>query len=234
MKPVDKGPSPKDFKRYSDAKPYLVDRLGPFCSYCERRKDPQDLHVEHIYPKDPHPKRETRWRNFLLACNSCNSYKARYLGNGRQQRLIKSCLWPHVDNTTDAFHYEKNGLMTVHTGLAAPVAVLATHTIDMIGALKSPAVASSYEALGIAYDGVDKREEAWGTAEIARADYLANRNSTATLDAIVRMCETTGHFSIWMRVFARYPEVKSRIIACCKAAAGCFDAAAKPIQRGRC
>jgi len=58
MKPVEKGVAPKPYTAYDQAKPDLLTVLGQQCSYCEAGKDPQDLHVEHIYPKDPHPERE--------------------------------------------------------------------------------------------------------------------------------------------------------------------------------
>ena len=52
MRPVRRNASSisEDFDDYTAAKPYLVSRLGPYCSYCERRISTQ-LAVEHIQPK---------------------------------------------------------------------------------------------------------------------------------------------------------------------------------------
>ena len=41
--------NPKRFQPYNKAKADLLDRLGEYCSYCER---PGDLHVEHVVPKN--------------------------------------------------------------------------------------------------------------------------------------------------------------------------------------
>ena len=36
MRPVDKGKAPDaEFEKYQDAEPYLEERLGPYCSFCE-------------------------------------------------------------------------------------------------------------------------------------------------------------------------------------------------------
>ena len=53
MRPVRRGaaPQPDDFDPYNDARPYLVSRLGLYCSYCERRTA-TNLAVEHIQPKN--------------------------------------------------------------------------------------------------------------------------------------------------------------------------------------
>lgn len=57
MRPIVRGPCPKNdndediqFAKYQEALPYLIDRLGRFCSYCERHI-PTSLAVEHIRPK---------------------------------------------------------------------------------------------------------------------------------------------------------------------------------------
>ena len=236
MKPVDKGAYVCDLKDYKDAKPELLARLGPFCSYCEGPGLPQQLHVEHIYAKidSAHPSLSKCWHNFLLACSTCNTYKSKHLGNGRQFQLLKHFLWPHIDNTFDAFQYERDGRVTPSPGLPAAVAALAQATCDMVGLLRSPAVAADYEESGIAYDGVSMRNEAWGIAEHALTAYVENP-SPAQLDAVCDTCAKTGHFSVWMEVFRDHVDVKRALIAKCKAAPACFDpATCSPIRRGRC
>src|SRR5690348_5769226 len=79
MRPVCRGAAPQahDFDPYDAAKPYLVGRMGLYCSYCERRVVTQ-LAVEHIQPKKGphgHPHLIGRWENYLLACVNCNSAK---------------------------------------------------------------------------------------------------------------------------------------------------------------
>lgn len=57
---------------YRAAKEHLVNMLGEYCSYCEKRGD---LDVEHRLPKGIYPYGFVLWSNFLLGCTSCNSSK---------------------------------------------------------------------------------------------------------------------------------------------------------------
>ena len=64
MRPVERGPRPKtkdevdlQFAEYGDAQEPLMERIGEFCSYCERYLG-HSQHVEHIRPKCLHPKLE--------------------------------------------------------------------------------------------------------------------------------------------------------------------------------
>ena len=193
MRPVERGPAPREYRQHDDAKNDLIGRLGPYCSYCERRKDPQDLHVEHIYPKvmTAHPNLGRSWRNFLLACSTCNSYKGRALGNGRQRRLLRRYLWPHIDNTFTAFRYLRDGRVAPSASLSTEISTLAAATIELVGSLKSPAVASAYRDLGIAYDGVSKREEVWRIAQVALETY-ETQQTAAVLQRVVEQCVREG------------------------------------------
>ena len=94
MKPVNKGRSILGLNVHGEAKPDLLERLGEFCSYCECPGAAQQLHVEHIYAqaKTAHPNLSKAWRNFLIACGTCNTYKSKHLGNDRQRKLLKKFL----------------------------------------------------------------------------------------------------------------------------------------------
>lgn len=233
MKPVDKGEYISDLKSHKDAKPELVLRLGKFCSYCECHGSPQQLHVEHIYPQKPHPEKSKDWDNFLLACATCNTYKRYHLGDGRQSSLHDRFLWPHLDNTFNAFIYQSNGLVSLKPGLPPDIEILANATLDMIGLMRSPAVASKYHDLGIAYDGNERRCEVWSIAELALEAYKENP-SQVQLQTICDNCYSNGYFSIWMKVFAAYPEVRKAFINKCNAATSCFESTSTtPIARGR-
>ena len=55
MRPINRGPWPTDdnglevhFPEYGHAKVPLIERIGEYCSHCER---PGDLHLEHVVPK---------------------------------------------------------------------------------------------------------------------------------------------------------------------------------------
>jgi uncharacterized protein (TIGR02646 family) len=207
--------------------------MGSFCSYCERFVNKHDLHVEHIYPQKPHPERSRKWRNFLLACSTCNTYKDKHLGHTKQARLLKRYAWPHLDNTFLAYIYEASGSVHVSATISADAQTLSQATLDMVGLMKTPDAAAAYEILGIAYDGKTTREELWGTAETARMAYQENP-SQIQLAATVNLAKSTGHFSIWMEVFKNHMVVRQRLITEMAADPTCFDpVTTAPLTKGR-
>ena len=234
MKPVEKGAAPQRYTSYKQAKPALIARLGPHCSYCEAYGAPTSLDVEHIYPKVPHPNHEHRWENLLIACKSCNSKKHAHLGSGRQHGLLKRYLWPHLDNTARALTYLPDGRVKPSTRLRLSAAQrdLVNNTIAMSGFLVSPAVASDYDALAVAYSGVSLRENLWREVESNRADYLTNPTE-ARAKFFAQSAATRGYFSIWMEVFYDRPEVRRELIVAFNADPNCFDGTTKPIRKGR-
>jgi len=234
MKPVEKGETLHGFHNHGEAKPELLARLGEFCSYCECPGSAQQLHVEHIYPEadTAHPGRSTNWRNFLIACNTCNTYKYLHLGSGRQRGLLKRFLWPHIDNTFRAFEYHADGRVELTANLPANVRNLATATREMVGLMRSPAVTVTYVEAGIAYDGIQKRSDAWGIAQRARAAFEENPTPNQ-LASLLDNAVKTGHFSIWMQVFHDRPNVRLELIHAFRAAVACFGPNAQSIQRGR-
>lgn len=232
MKPVAKGNAPTQYTSYEGAKPDLISRIGQQCSYCEAPGAPQNLHVEHIYPKDPHPERKMEWDNFLIACVTCNSYKNVSLGGKRRRGLEKRCLWPHLDNTFAAFDYLQDGRVEINPAVPPDIRKIATAIRDMSGILRSPAKAKKYAALGIAYDGVDKRKEIWCIVLDQRAQYLQGPTADG-VSAIARCAPALGHFSIWMKAFESRPEVRRALVTAFKADPACFDALTRPIKKGR-
>ena len=56
MRPVDRGPQPVGVivRDYEDWRPYLILRLGSYCSYCELPLT-SPVPVEHKIPKDQQP-----------------------------------------------------------------------------------------------------------------------------------------------------------------------------------
>jgi uncharacterized protein (TIGR02646 family) len=232
MKPVKKGVLRHNFTKYGQAKVHLLERLGQHCSYCEAYGEPQTLDVEHIYPKKPHPELELKWRNFLIACKSCNSYKNAHLGNDRQTGLESRYVWPHRDNTFRAFKYFSDGRVDLKKGLKKLIRIAAEATREMVGLLSSPAKAAEFSKRGIAYDGARKRSQQWRQAEDFKKMYLkapSPFNATTIADAAMRM----GYFSIWMEVFHDRPEMRCELIRAFKADKDCFNANFKPIKKGR-
>lgn len=67
MRPVDKGESPYEkIDKYQDALPYLEDKIGLYCSYCEMpiKHVPE---VEHVVSKSKGGDL-TAWENLNLGC----------------------------------------------------------------------------------------------------------------------------------------------------------------------
>ena len=97
MRPVTRGDSPRTFTNYKQARDRLMERIGPYCSYCEMRVTNM-IEVEHIVPV-ANGGEELDWNNFLLSCRYCNGNK----GNNNQDRA--GYLWPDRDDTDLAFAY---------------------------------------------------------------------------------------------------------------------------------
>lgn len=222
MRPVRKGSSPVvgDFKKYEDAKPELVSRLGLYCNYCER-KIMTSLAVEHIEPKGGdfgQPQLEKRWSNFLLACVNCNSCK------GSDEVDFKQLFFPDRDNTYHAFTYTKDGKVESSAHLTPAQKTLADNTLKLVGLDKARQDSRDANKQQVALDRVSQRMQVIATAEVALTLLQASHNDMMR-DAIEIMALEAGFFSIWMTVFDAYPEMKIRLIRAFKGTeqSGCFD-----------
>lgn len=206
MRPVDKGVHPLNgdgtsvvFHTYADAAPYLRERLGRYCSYCER-KIPTCLAVEHVIPKSHTPALEKVWENFLLACVNCNSNK------GNQFVQLDDCLWPDIDDTFSAFTYEPSGAIKVAMGLDPQQQAKARALLSLVGLDKTPEQASDAD-----YRHKDRIEQ-WGKAQVA-FDML-QRTSAQSLEktrtAIITLA--TDGYSIWATVFRADPLMLNALV----------------------
>ncbi|CED71262.1 putative uncharacterized protein [Aliivibrio wodanis] len=223
MRPIRKGVSPVagDFNKYEDAKPELVSRLGLYCSYCER-KIVTLLAVEHIEPKDGaygQPHLEKQWSNFLLACTNCNSCK------GSKKVDFKRLLFPDRDNTFYAYSYDFDGTVHYSPQLLPRQKVMARNTLRLVGLEKPVQVFTDSNNQQVALDRSAQRMEAFGVAQVALSLLENEPNSDSTKAAIVMMAKQAGFFSIWMKVFNAYPDMKVRFIQTFEGTAesGCFD-----------
>lgn len=101
MRPVDKGEAPEHvFKKYQEAEPYLEERLGAYCSFCEF----PIRHVPEVEHKEAKAKGgdELAWENLLLSCKYCNTCKGTIVAKGDKEKY----LWPDEDDTFHAFSYD--------------------------------------------------------------------------------------------------------------------------------
>lgn len=215
MRPVDRGPAPREYAQYEDAKADLVSRLGLFCCYCERPIKTL-LAVEHVLPKILHPDLELEWSNFLLACTNCNSTK----GDRPVDRA--AVILPDQDNSIRAFEYAWTGAVKPTMELGERVAENAARILWMTGLDKFPDEFEGEEYVA-ALERWQQRSDAWKLAvlqkqEIADSDSEALRRSTA------RLALEAGFFSVWMNVFTDDADMRRRFIEIFPGTArDCFD-----------
>jgi uncharacterized protein (TIGR02646 family) len=231
MRPARRGASPQaqDFEPCTDALPYLASRLGPYCSYCERRVVTQ-LAVEHIQPKDPkgqYAHLAGCWNNFLLACVNCNSTK------GNKPIVLADVLLPDRDNTFVAFDYSPDGTVKPAPGLTPDLTAKARNTLALTGLDKRINEVTDENGKRVALDRVSQRFEAWAIAEESKADIDANPGNEALRKTAVRTALGYGHFSVWMAIFSGDADMRNRLIDAFAGVreSGCFDpATALPVS----
>ena len=223
MRPVDKGAAPADYVKYQDAGPDLQERLGDYCSYCERQIE-TNLAVEHVQPKSVVPGLVRDWDNLLLACTNCNSTK------GATPIQLVDYFWPDVDNTLRAFEYVCGGIIQPHGSLTPKMAAKAVETLSLTGLDRYPGnggqqpTASDQRWL--------RRQQAWQKAEWCR-DILAEQDTAETRELIVTIALGRGEFSIWWTVFALDIDMRRRLrLAFTGTHAGSFDTNEEPVPRG--
>lgn len=224
MRPVTKGAAPHKYKKYQDAIGDLEDRLGLFCSYCEERFS-SALEVEHVSPKS-RGGALTDWKNFLLACKTCNTLK------GKQAASQKSALWPDKDNTFLVFEYKAGGFVVVKKNLPPATAKLASELMKLVKLdrhLSTPGKKPTKR---------DKRyrlrEKRWTAALEVKAIYSRAKanNPRDAVRMVVIAASGLGFFSVWMTVFHDVPAVRKALIKeFTGTATDCFDAKGAPLTR---
>lgn len=214
MRPVSKGSTPTDdngseikFKEYSRARHYLIDRIGEYCSYCER-KIPASLAVEHVQPKSLNKSLELEWSNFLLGCTNCNSTK------GDDDVSLNDYIWPDSGNTYELFEYGTDGLVKPTQKLSSDLQRKAEAMIDLVGLdKKSPRKGT------VAWQENSDRRQKHRIQAIIDSDRYCTMYSNAedTVKTMMKELLTTivleqGFWSIWMHAFDDYPEIQKEFI----------------------
>ena len=225
MRPVDKGADLGTFNPYNDAQQPLIDRLGEFCSYCERLQH-CGIHVEHKLPKDKFPALKYKWINFLLACVNCNSSK----GSARIE--LTDYLWPDSDNTFRAFTYESEGRIIPNKGFDNALERKIEDTWKLFGLNKHPD--PTVEGFVKPSDKDRRwlhRKQEWEAA-INNKSKLLNNDNNDIRDILVERATAKGMFSIWFTVFSDDNDMKRRLISAFSNTDNrSFDATYTPIAR---
>ena len=215
MRPVNKGQSPQAYTRYQDAYRDLVNRLGDFCSYCERQIE-TNLAVEHVQPKSRVHQLRNAWHNFLLGCTNCNSCK------GNQRVRLADFLWPDIDNTLRAFVYDDAGIVSANQNQPAAIRAKAQATIALVGLDRWPG--NQGKEPTDADRRWFRRREVWKLAK-KDAERLNQHDSVAVRELIVENAVARGMFSIWWTAFAGDADMRRRLReAFIGTDAGSFDA----------
>lgn len=214
MRPVERGDAPQVFTAYRDAYPYLVERMGDYCSYCERQIETH-LAVEHVQPKNPVPALENEWTNFLLGCVNCNSSK------GDNPVTLIDYLWPDSENTLSAFTYSKGGIVSPNEGLNPGMATKASATIQLVGLDKYPGNPGREPTVSDLR--WQRRREAWQKAEYCR-NLVQENDCEQVRSLIVEVAKGRGMYSIFWTVFEADTDIKKRLReAFSGTSCACFD-----------
>lgn len=206
MRHLDKGDAPTEepegtvieFADYRDAAPYLKQKIGRYCCFCERMV-PVSLAVEHKLPKRWHPLLERAWSNLLLACANCNSAK------GDTDTASIPLVWPDEDNTLVVIEYARSGAVRPGEGLLPLQVERVLNLLRLVGLNRTPRESSSSDHRF--YD----RLEVWRTAEQSAMD-LSECSPDKTAEMRRRIVDTAryaGGFSIWMKVFEHDLQMQS-------------------------
>lgn len=221
MRPIDKGNCPyTSISSYQDARPFLIERMGELCSYCEMHLD-SGLAVEHVQPKSRQPEKICEWSNLLLACGNCNPTKG---DTDINDSNIHDYLWPDIDNTFLALKYSEGGIIGVNENLPSEIQEKAWRLIRLVGLDKTPDVSESYSDRRW-----ENRRKEWDKAELVKKD-LAENDTEQHRKTIAELVDK--YFSIWMTVFADDADMKRRFIEKFKGTAkDCFDKDGNPVPR---
>lgn len=223
MRPVVRGDAPKVYRKYGDAIGDLEERLGIYCSYCERRL-PASLAVEHVSPKSIDSNRELDWTNFLLGCTNCNSVKLDKPTND------DDFLWPDRDNTLRAFVYSLGGFVELSASLSPEIRPMAEALMNIVGLNRHQK--QGWPNPAPRDKRWKQREEVWKLAERCRDEYLvAIGRNEAVFSLITEAAVGYGFFSVWMTVFEGDSDLSVKFISAFSGTADCFDASGAAINR---
>lgn len=223
MRPIERGPAPRTYREYGEAIDDLVERLGRYCSYCERRL-PVSLAVEHMSPKAVHPDLELDWDNFLLGCTNCNATKS------TKDVADDATLWPDRDNTLLSLRYTHGGFVDIADDLDDVVRSRCRVLLDLVGLDRHRA--PGWPRPTPTDKRWQQREEIWVAAEQSLRLFEALGQVPAALDLVTKVARGYGFLSVWLTVFDAYPAVKRALVdAFPGTAKDCFDDAGRLVNR---
>jgi hypothetical protein len=226
MRPIDKGDSPYvSISEYSEALPFLEQRIGCCCSYCEMSIN-HVPEVEHVIAKSRGGD-ETAWSNLLLSCKYCNTRKSTVIGDNQKELWI----WPDEHNTFLAFTYN-HGKPEINNDY-----------LNNLGNDICQRATKVYKDLKL--DNIPKpgekdrryksRQNSYNKATESLNGWLKAKGSALEKDFEKNICDlafATGFFSVWMKVYNSEPIMLMAFIdKFTGTAKNCFDNNGQAIPR---
>lgn len=207
MRPVEKGAAPDViFHHYQDAEPFLEERIGPYCSFCE-------FPISHV-PEVEHREAKGRggeelaWENLLLSCKYCNTRKSTKVKAGEKEKY----LWPDEDDTFHVFSYEDDIPQLNLCYLEQQTDMVKQRARALFQLIRLDHVPCSPKDKDRRFR---KRCEARNTAlqskhvwdKIKHTEYADDH-----LQLILILAKSTGFFSVWISVFRDEEKVREALI----------------------
>lgn len=210
MRPVNKGTSPKIFSQYREAAPYLEQRLGRYCSYCEMPlcNAPEVEHIESRLSGGA----ECDWNNMLLSCKYCNTRKGTKVAVGQKEDY----LWPDEDDTFHAFSYtdgipKLNIEYMLEEKYDEEFMRKARNLFQLVQLDYVPKNLKERDNRFVARNNVYGQAkmmlDMWKNIKLKLPEYMEQG-----LELIVTSAANTGFFSCWMEVFKNEITVKKALI----------------------
>lgn len=207
MRPVDKGMAPDvRFKKYQDAEPYLEERIGAYCSFCE-------FPIKHV-PEVEHKEakssggEELKWKNLLLSCKYCNTRKGVIVKLGNKSKY----LWPDEDDTFHSFSYD-NDVPELNIDYLRKQEIATKEKAENLFKLVKLDHIPIYP--GDKDRRFAERNEARNSALESKNGWDKVKNTDSRelfLEQIRLLAKATGFFSTWMSVFKDEAEVKKLLV----------------------
>jgi hypothetical protein len=198
-----------EYNPYGNAKTDLINEIGAYCSYCEKKINRSSLIIEHVFGKKVennngdliYDNLKFRWDNFLLACCNCNSVKGK-----KDVRLINPFL-PHINNLVHFIAIINGGSIRIKNDVDGNNLTRTKAYIDLVGLDREP----SHPQYSNGDDRWENRLEAKDLAERYFVKYKSTPKQT-DIETIITLAVSRGFFSIWYYQFLGFDEVVEALI----------------------
>ncbi|MCM1326340.1 MAG: HNH endonuclease [Bacteroidales bacterium] len=208
MRPINKGEAPNvKFYHYQDAEPYLEERIGAYCSYCE-------FPIQHV-PEVEHKEAKSKggsklaWTNLLLSCKYCNARKHDAVDAGEKDKYI----WPDEDDTFHCFVYSGDIPQLNEDYLMTKESTVRERAKRLYEMIKLDNIPISPKDRDRRYA---ERSCARHCAEKCRTGWQKVKKSAEReeyFDVMLELAKAKGFFSVWMDVFQGDEEVRQGLIS---------------------